>query len=218
MLAQVIFFLAVAVFLVLLIRRARLSLFSANRLVGALQRVVGGFGRLVRSLARSVTGWRLPRRSLVAPKSAPATNKGVVFPTSLQATNSHSFWKDDAGEDKAQLLTHFEEGDNLLKSGKFPEAEKFFLMAATRNPKDGRVYAKLGLVYLKMKNYADAIDALKMATKLDRYTASRHYNLALAYWGNKDSQRAIASIREAISLDPVTQKYRQFLEELLNKK
>jgi len=128
------------------------------------------------------------------------------------------FWHEQAVEEKPELLSNFEEAETLFKKGHYQEAEKLFLGAAQKNPKDARIYAKLGLIYLQTKNYNDAIESLKVATKLDKYNPSRRYNLALAYWYNKDHQRAIASIREAISLDPVTPKYRQFLERLLDKK
>ena len=79
------------------------------------------------------------------------------------------------------------------------------------------IYARLGLLYLQQKCYTDAIESLKLAVKLDKNNPSRHFNLALAYQGAKDNQRAIAEAREATSLDPVTPKYREFLEQLLGK-
>jgi len=114
------------------------------------------------------------------------------------------------------LDSDFEEGELLYKAGKYTEAEQYFLKAAANHPADAKIYARLGLLYLQQKNYSDAIEALKVAVKLDKYNPSRQYNLSLAYWGNKDVQRAISSVREAITLDPVTQKYRQLLEQLLN--
>ena len=117
--------------------------------------------------------------------------------------------------EKPELSSHFEEGDRLLKEKKYVEAEQFFLKAAANNPKDAKIYARLGLIYLQQKNYSDAIESLKVAVKLDAYNPSRHYNLALAYMGNGDAKKAIASVREAITLDPVTPKYRVLLEQLL---
>ena len=80
------------------------------------------------------------------------------------------------------------------------------------------MYARLGVIYLHQKNFNDAIESLKVAVKLDKYNPSRHYNLALAYLGNDDRQKATVSAREAITLDPVTKKYRQLLDHLLERK
>lgn len=213
MLVQVIFLSALALFLILIIRRihlssGRISPFIA-RFIGFFHRIVTGVAAVWRSL-RSVTGRLISGRGL--------RNDRGRRPAAHPERFSHEFWQDEALQQKPELLTHYEEGEALLKSRKYEEAERFFLMAATRSPKNARVYAKLGFIYLMTKNYTDAIESLKVAVKLDKYNPSRHYNLALAYWGNKDGQHSIASIREAISLDPVTPKYRQFLEELLNKK
>lgn len=211
MLVQVIFLSALALFLILVIRRIHLS---SGRTGPLIARLIGFFHRII---TRAAVVWR----SLISVAgrliSGRGDNRGRQ-PAAHPERFSHEFWQDEALQQKPELLTHYEEGETLLKSQKYEEAERFFLMAATRNPKNARVYAKLGFIYLMTKNYTDAIESLKVAVKLDKYNPSRHYNLALAYWGNKDGQHSIASIREAISLDPVTPKYRQFLEELLNKK
>ncbi len=138
--------------------------------------------------------------------------------TGTNTESGQGFWREEVIDEKPEIMTHYDEGEAFFKAGKLDEAERFFLTAATRNPKDSRVYARLGLIYLQKKSYTDATEALKVAVKLDRFNPSRHYNLALAYEGKNDNQRAIATIREAISLDPVSPKYRTLLERLLNKK
>lgn len=203
--AQVIFFIAIGLFLVLLLRRVQVLQSLPQRffpwlrgLFGAVQKGAEGFQARTQQLRQR------PAAQPQADKLRPTQNSGA-----------NQFWQEDLPDTKPELNSHFEEGDALLKSGQHAEAEQFFLKAAAANPNDAKVYAKLGLIYLNSKNYSDAIEALKVAAKIDKYNPSRHYNLALAYFGNKDLQHAIVSAREAISLDPVTGKYRQFLDELL---
>lgn len=213
MTAQIIFFTAVALFIILLLRRGValeriwvIAKTSALFLSQALLRLMG--------MARSKLGEGA--RNLRMPRSA--TKRPKVSTNVSPEANQHEFWREEMLEERGELMTHYDEGETLFRAGKLEEAEKFFLRAATRNPRDAKVYARLGLIYLQRKNYSDAIEALKVAVKLDKYNPSRHYNLALAYTGKDDHQRAIATIREAISLDPVSPKYRTLLEQLLNKK
>jgi len=208
MTAQIIFFLAAALFIILLIRRVGWLPDSGRKLLGQLK----GLGRLIAQVAQTLQANAAERaeRKKAVPSARPERTV-----KSAQALPQSQFWQEEQLEDKMELSSHFEEGDALLKSGQFEEAEQFFLKAAAAHPNDAKVYAKLGLIYLNTKNYSDAIESLKVAAKIDKYNPSRHYNLALAYLGNKDLQHAIISAREAISLDPVTAKYRQFLDELL---
>ena len=215
--SQIIFFAAVALLVILLLRRAAVARADISSEIkqttkmnipsitswttGATNAVIGLF---------SAIGSRInsPRK-----KTTVETPEKKMDSVNAQG---HNFWKEEAIHEKYELSSHFEEGEQLYKAGKFDEAEQFFVKSAANNPSDPKVYARLGLLYLQTKNYSDAIEALKVAVKLDKYNPSRHYNLALAYYGNKDGQKAISAVREAITLDPVTQKYRALLEQLLN--
>lgn len=206
MLSQIIFFVAVALLIILLARR-----FYSGGLTGKVGHALYAAGHAAAKNLK--TAWQ----SLVGgirQRQQARSGQPTGVPVSL--SNEHQFWQDEPASEKHELSSHFEEGDRLFKEKKYSEAEQFFLKAASNNPKDAKPYAKLGLIYLQQKNYSDAIEALKVAVKLDKYNPSRHYNLALAYMGNKDDQKAIASVREAITIDPVTPKYRTLLEQLLN--
>ncbi len=210
MTAQLIFFSAVALFIIILLRRTT-WLETAWRFLVVAGRASARLALVVLNAAKRQAASRAKKINI--PK--------VGLPNrdrSSGRSTEGGFWREEMIDEKPEIMTHYDEGEALFKGGKLDEAERFFLTAATRNPKDSKVYARLGLIYLQKKNYTDAIDALKVAVKLDRFNPSRYYNLALAYEGNKDNQRAIATIREAISLDPVSPKYRALLEQLLNKK
>jgi|GEM_PF-1384627 len=219
----IVFFVALGVFLVLLSRRAWRSGLRFNKIWAGLQNagllfVVGlvYLGKMAIQLGQTIGRVIKVRRPARIPRPAVSLPKPTAL-FSQPSSPEPSFW-DESAQKRPELLSHLEEGEELLKQDKLEEAEGYLLKAAMKNPRDGRIYADLGQIYLRSKSYSDAIEALKVAVKLDKYNPARHYDLARAYWGNKDGQRAIASIREAIGLDPVTEKYRHFLEELLNKK
>jgi len=212
MLIQLIFFLAVALTLALLVRRARLnkpssqgqSAFNTQKFTYYFKAILGNLGPIFMGLVKKLNKRSFSKR-----------NESEVF--SGQDDESGKFWQGEGVAGQFELTSNYDEGEKLLKDGKLAEAEQLFLKAAASNPSDSKVYAKLGLIYLTQENYSDAIESLKIAVKHDKHNPSRHYNLALAFWGNKDVQRATVAIREAISLDPVTPKYRQLLEQLLNR-
>lgn len=211
MVAQIIFFIALTLFLILLVRRfpsspqlvGKVGIFAIN-----LSRQIGQFG--------SRFGVRMLERAKKAKGNIPLLSDAP--PTKSGSSGEHTFWHEEPVSEKGEISGFFEEGDELFRKGDYAAAEEFFLKAATRNPADSKVYARLGIIYLSQKHYNDAIESLKVAVKYDKYNPSRHYNLALAYLGNNDRQKAIASTREAIVLDPVTKKYRLLLERLLERK
>ncbi len=211
MYAQIIFFVALALFIILLVRRFANPpqvVEQAGQLAVDLTRKIGQFssrfgGRVVEQAKRVKGGIPL------------LSDHSVTRP---EAAHTHQFWQEETSNEAKEISGLFEEGDELFRRGEYDKAEEFLLKAATRNPSDLKVYARLGVIYLHQKNFNDAIESLKVAVKLDKYNPSRHYNLALAYLGNDDRQKATVSAREAISLDPVTKKYRQLLDHLLERK
>ncbi|MCR4277513.1 MAG: tetratricopeptide repeat protein [Candidatus Berkelbacteria bacterium] len=211
MYAQIIFFIALALFLILLVRRfasTPQTVEQAGRIAIDLTRRIGQLGSQVGS--RVFEGAKKVKSGIPLLSDRPVAKPG--------SKSDHQFWQEEASSETGELVGLFEEGDELFRQEEYEKAEKFFLNAASRNPSDPKIYARLGVIYLHQKNFNDAIESLKVAVKLDKYNPSRHYNLALAYLGNEDRQKATVSAREAITLDPVTKKYRQLLDHLLERK
>ncbi|MBI4032616.1 tetratricopeptide repeat protein [Candidatus Berkelbacteria bacterium] len=106
------------------------------------------------------------------------------------------------------------EGDQFLNDGKLREAERAFLRAVAKNPKNPKLYNRLGAIYLKQRNFSDALEAFVAARDLDSSKASRHYNVALAAWQSGKRPLAREAIAEALSLDPTAEKYLQLKKEI----
>lgn len=203
--SQLIFFAAVALLIILLFRRVEVAKQFLANLGQWSVRTGSAISHLAGRLWQTIRGWFGGRG-----------NREDSSPFLRSNINDHQFWQESATPESLELDSNYEEGETMYKNGQLDKAEQLFLKAAASRPGDAKIYARLGLLYLQQKNFSDAIESLKVAVKLDKYNPSRHYNLALAYSGNNDVQKAISCVREAITLDPVTPKYRQLLEQLLN--
>lgn len=112
---------------------------------------------------------------------------------------------------------NFQKAEDLFKKKQYISAEKWYIEAAKKDPKNPVIYARLGVIYLEQKNYKDAIDALSEAIKLDSGSASRYFNLSFALNAEGDRKEAILNAKKALRFDPRNLKYRKWFEELRSK-
>lgn len=106
------------------------------------------------------------------------------------------------------------EGDKYLETGKLREAERSYLRAVAKNPANPKLYNRLGIVYLKQRNFHDTLEAFEAACNLDPAKSTRHYNVALAAWELKNLSKAREAINNALALEPNADKYKQ-LKQLI---
>lgn len=114
-------------------------------------------------------------------------------------------------------LTSFELmelADEALGRGDLSQAEKYSIQAVTKTPDNPKIYNRLGIIYLQIKNYPDARDAFLTSLRFDDRVASRHYNLFLAYMGLGREEKAKVSLRKSLDLDPGNNKYLNSLKKL----
>lgn len=117
-------------------------------------------------------------------------------------------------ESSVKISEAMEKAEDLFKKGRYISAEKWFIEAAKENPKDAKIYARLGIIYLQQKNYSDAEEALKESLKLDKNIASRIFNLSYALWCQSKFKQASEYARRALRLEPENTKYKAWLEKL----
>lgn len=129
--------------------------------------------------------------------------------------NNLLFFSNDKNANKEYIL--FENAEQFFIDKNYIEAEKIYIKIASINPKNLKVYNRLGVIYMENKNFKDAKESFGLAVKLDPKKASRHYNYALACLELKEYRNAIDSIRTAIKLDNKNSKYKIVLTELKNK-
>ena len=104
--------------------------------------------------------------------------------------------------------------DELFKKRQYKSAEKWYLEAVRNNPKNPKIYSRLGIIYLEQRNYKDAIESLDEAIRLDQNIASRYFNLSYAHSSEGDKRTALMNAKKAIRLDPQSKKYRKWLDQL----
>lgn len=107
-----------------------------------------------------------------------------------------------------------ERAEQLLTKGDLEPAEQIYLHLAAGQPRNPKFYNRLGVIYLRQKNYRDARQAFETAVKIDPTVASRFYNLAVAWLelGNKKQARQV--LKSAVRLSPENKKYQKMLDEI----
>lgn len=152
--------------------------------------------------------WRWPWQKQIVNDSTVITNSELPVLSVVQPTNEVQ--RQTLLSDEALL----KEGDDYLKEGKLKEAERAYLRGVAKNPKNPRLYNRLGAIYLKQRNYRDALEAFEAARDFDGSKASRHYNVALAAWQLNNLAKARSAIKLAIQLDPHSVKYQELNKQM----
>jgi len=105
------------------------------------------------------------------------------------------------------------QADDAFEAKKYDKAEQLYIGIAAHDPKNVKIYNRLGTIYIERKNYYDAKDAFVLATKLDPMSADNYIGLGQAYMGLKDYFKASQTFLQAIEIDPKDKKYREFYEK-----
>ncbi len=99
---------------------------------------------------------------------------------------------EESREDKA---------DQLVEEGKLKAAEKIYLSLVVENPQEARFYNKLGLVYLKGKNYKDARDALQQALTIEPDNDTFLNNLGLIAYQEEKYDEAVEAYEKSLEIN-----------------
>ena len=115
------------------------------------------------------------------------------------------------------------EADALAKSAKggsasggeekFVEAEKKYIEALSIEQKNPKLYEKLGRLYMRNKNYDQARDTLRFASRLSPNDASVVASLGEIAMARDEYADAITYFQHAVSLRPRSPRYLDFLLE-----
>jgi len=107
--------------------------------------------------------------------------------------------------------------EELFRKKQYISAEKWYLEAIKTDPRNDKIYSRLGIIYINQKNYSDARDALEESVKINPSIASRHFNVSFVYNAQGEKKEAMNSAKKALKLDPNNRKYRQWADELKSK-
>jgi tetratricopeptide (TPR) repeat protein len=136
------------------------------------------------------------------------------FAFELERHSEHLARKEwDALTASTRMHAMAREADALAKEEKFVEAEKKYIEALSIEQKNPKLYEKLGRLYMRNKNYDQARDTLRFASRLSPNDASVVASLGEIATARDEYADAITYFQHAVSLRPRSPRYLDFLLE-----
>jgi tetratricopeptide (TPR) repeat protein len=124
---------------------------------------------------------------------------------------AHSHW--DAFTASTRMHAMAREADALMREEKFVEAERKYIEALSIEQKNPKLYEKLGRLYMRNKNFDQARDTLRFASRLSPNDASVVASLGEIAMARKEYADAVTYFQHAVSLRPRSPRYLDFLLE-----
>jgi tetratricopeptide (TPR) repeat protein len=104
-----------------------------------------------------------------------------------------------ASTDPAQI---FQSGQEALNQNRLDEAERDFRQVIAVNPRVGVAYANLGVVYMRRKQWAKALEALHTAEHLLPRVPGIRLNIGLVYFRQNEFLKAIPLFESVVRDQP----------------
>ncbi len=95
----------------------------------------------------------------------------------------------------------WEQAEEEFERKNFSRAEKLYLRIAATDPKNPKLYGRLGVIYLEQKNFLDAKEAFSEAVKREPQNALWYNNLGLALYNLKRFSESIEAYRKSVAID-----------------
>jgi tetratricopeptide (TPR) repeat protein len=107
----------------------------------------------------------------------------------------------------------FQEAVHDVETKAYENARDKLLLVNRINPNADLAFAFLGIAYLRLKNYPEAVTALKEALRLEPKKASTWAVLGDVYSAQEQNQDAVAAYTEAVRLAPDDKDFSDALKE-----
>lgn len=124
----------------------------------------------------------------------------LVALLALGVTASLLAQADGPDQNKIDADKHYNEGNSLLKSGKYAEAVTKYNAAIALSPDDYKYFYQKGLALKNSKNPTDAIEAFKKSVDLKGDFYLTYYALGLTYHSMKDHDDAITAFKNCLQI------------------
>jgi tetratricopeptide (TPR) repeat protein len=111
----------------------------------------------------------------------------------------------------ADLAQIFERGQDALNHGRLDEAEHDFRRVIAADPQSGGAYANLGVVYMRRKQWAKALEMFRKAEALMPQVAGVRLNIGLAYYRQNEFLKAIPQFESVVHDEPTALQPRHLL-------
>ncbi|MGA7352141.1 MAG: tetratricopeptide repeat protein, partial [Acidobacteriaceae bacterium] len=154
----------------------------------------------------SATAWAGPAPASAAPDTRQQTAKdyelkGDIARAREQFSSAVDWYSTALRFDNRDAGLYVKLGIADMKVGSLDEARKAFATAVKRDPSNVDALNNLGAVYCLQRKYRPAVRYLKQALALDEAKAATHLNLAEAWMGQHQTDRAMTEYARALELD-----------------
>jgi tetratricopeptide (TPR) repeat protein len=105
----------------------------------------------------------------------------------------------------------FQQGETALNQGRLKEAERDFRQVLAANPQVAGAYANLGVVYMRRKQWAQALHLLRQAEHLLPHVAGIRLNIGLVYYRQSEFLKAIPPFESVLHDQPDSSQARHLL-------
>jgi superkiller protein 3 len=96
----------------------------------------------------------------------------------------------------------FQQGEQALKENNLGAAESNFRQVLAIDPRAGGAYANLGVVYMRRKQWAKALEALQKAQELMPNVSGVRLNIGLTYYRQNEFLKAIPPFESVVRDQP----------------
>jgi tetratricopeptide (TPR) repeat protein len=155
---------------------------------------------MVRPVSSAHMRWRVVCWLLLAGVAAAIPPQNSSPPIAAKPRNGAPVAASGAAiPDIAQL---FQAGQDALNQGRLDEAERDFRRVLAVDPQLGGAYANLGVVYMRRKQWAKALESLHKAEHLMPQVAGIRLNIGLAYYKQGEYLKAIPPFESVVRDQP----------------
>ncbi len=116
--------------------------------------------------------------------------------------NEYTLWRDVVDKSPNKAMPHVNLGNAFVRRGALEYGEREFKLALEVNPRDTRAINGLAVIYLKQKNYDEAVRLFEILASDKPKEAPFQSNLGVAYMEKGLLDEAIMRFNTAIKVDP----------------
>ncbi|HMC74029.1 MAG TPA: tetratricopeptide repeat protein, partial [Terriglobales bacterium] len=127
----------------------------------------------------------------------------------LASAQSSPAEQPSAGQQSPQKL--FIQGENALRAGELQRAEASFQQVIALDPQAAGAYANLGVIYMRRRQWNQALRTLRKAERLAPKVAGIRLNIGLAYYRQNDFRNAISPFESVVRDQPDSAQARYLL-------
>ena len=117
----------------------------------------------------------------------------------FQPRSADNEFEDDS-QDMAVLGKYWQDAYASMRGKKYLRAEKALLNILRIDERNATAYNRLGILYVKQKNYHEAIECFEIAQSLEANPSNLH-NVGLIYYNVGDYSKAALAFEQAIAAE-----------------